>query len=31
MAMYAVTQRDVEFRQFAGAIDIKEILRMRAG
>jgi ribonuclease HI len=31
MAMYAVTQRDGEFRQYAEAMDIKVILRMRAG
>lgn len=31
MAMYAVTQRDKDLRQYAEAIDIKAILRMRAG
>jgi len=31
MAMYAVTQRDIELRQYAGALDVKAILRMRAG
>lgn len=31
MAMYAVTQRDKELRQYAEAIDVKAILRMRAG
>ena len=31
MAMYAVTQRDKELRQYGGALDIKAILRMRAG
>jgi ribonuclease HI len=31
MAMYAVTQRDKEFRQYGGALDVKAILRMRAG
>lgn len=31
MAMYAVTQRDKEFRQYGGEIDVKAILRMRAG
>lgn len=31
MAMYAVTQRDNEFRQYAETIDVKAILRMRAG
>ena len=31
MAMYAVTQRDKDLRQYAGALDIKAILRMRAG
>jgi len=31
MAMYAVTQRDKDLRQYAEAIDVKAILRMRAG
>jgi len=31
MAMYAVTQRDKELRQYAGALDVRAILRMRAG
>ena len=31
MAMYAVTQRDKELRQYSGEIDVKAILRMRAG
>lgn len=31
MAMYAVTQRDKDLCQYAGAIDVKAILRMRAG
>ena len=31
MAMYAVTQRDKELRQYAEVIDVKAILRMRAG
>ena len=31
MAMYAVTQRDRDLRQYTGALDIKAILRMRAG
>jgi ribonuclease HI len=31
MAMYAVTQRDQDLRQYAGEIDVKAILRMRAG
>ena len=31
MAMYAVTQRAKELCQYAGVIDIKAILRMRAG
>jgi ribonuclease HI len=31
MAMYAVTQRDKDLRQYTGALDIKAILRMRAG
>ena len=31
MAMFAVTQRDRELRPYAEAIDIKAILRMRAG
>lgn len=31
MAMYAVTQRDEDLRQYTGVIDIKAILRMRAG
>jgi ribonuclease HI len=31
MAMYAVAQRDKDLRQYGGAIDIKAILRMRAG
>ena len=31
MAMYAVTQRDKELRQYEGALDVKAILRMRAG
>ncbi|HEY4211008.1 MAG TPA: ribonuclease H family protein [Steroidobacteraceae bacterium] len=31
MAMYAVTQRDKELRRYIEAIDVKAILRMRAG
>jgi ribonuclease HI len=31
MAMYAVTQRDKELCRYAEAIDVKAILRMRAG
>lgn len=31
MAMYAVSQRDKDLRQYAGALDVKAILRMRAG
>lgn len=31
MAMYAVIQRDKDLRQYAGALDVKAILRMRAG
>jgi ribonuclease HI len=31
MAMYAVTQGDKDLRQYAGALDVKVILRMRAG
>ena len=31
MAMYAVTQRDKDLRQYTDAIDVKAILRMRAG
>jgi len=31
MAMYAVTQRDDEFRQYVETMDIRAILRMRAG
>ena len=31
MAMYAVTQRDKDLRQYAGELDVKAILRMRAG
>ena len=31
MAMYAVTQRDPVLRQYTGPIDVKAILRMRAG
>jgi ribonuclease HI len=31
MAMYAVSQRDEEFRQYAETMDIGAILRMRAG
>ena len=31
MAMYAVTQRDRELRQYTGELDVKTILRMRAG
>jgi len=31
MAMYAVTQRDKDLRQYSGALDVKAILRMRAG
>jgi ribonuclease HI len=31
MAMYSLTQRDKDLRQYAGALDIKAILRMRAG
>jgi ribonuclease HI len=31
MAMYAVAQRDKDLRQYAGAVDVKAILRMRTG
>lgn len=31
MAMYAVTQREKDLRQYADAIDVKAILRLRAG
>ena len=31
MAMYAVTQRDKDLCRYTGALDIKAILRMRAG
>ncbi len=31
MAMYAVIQRDEDLRRYAGVIDVKAILRMRAG
>jgi ribonuclease HI len=31
MAMYAVTQRNEDLRQYAGPLDVKAILRMRAG
>lgn len=31
MAMYAVSQRDKDLRQYADVIDVKAILRMRAG
>jgi ribonuclease HI len=31
MAMYAVTQRVKDLRQYAEVIDVKTILRMRAG
>ena len=31
MAMYAVTQRDKDLHQYPGPLDVKAILRMRAG
>jgi ribonuclease HI len=31
MAMYAVTQRNTDLRQYSGELDVKAILRMRAG
>jgi ribonuclease HI len=31
MAMYAVTQREPHFRQYSESLDVKAILRMRAG
>ena len=31
MAMYAVTQRHEDLRQYAGVVDVKAILRMRTG